>query len=114
MNAAPVNTAPWVVIKFGGTSVSRRERGVMIRRIAAAHRARGRRVLIVVSALSGITDQLKAIAEARADEARCREVQQAIVERHASMRAELDLDACARVAERLDDLGRLIADPRRS
>jgi len=114
INAAPASPAPWVVIKFGGTSVSRRERWENIRRIAAAHRARGRHVLIVVSALSGITDQLKAIAEARADEARCREVQQAIVERHASMRAELDLDACARLAERLDDLGRLIADPRRS
>jgi len=114
INAAPASPAPWVVIKFGGTSVSRRERWENIRRIAAAHRARGRHVLIVVSALSGITDQLKAIAEARADEARCREVQRAIVERHASMRAELDLDACARLAERLDDLGRLIADPRRS
>jgi diaminopimelate decarboxylase/aspartate kinase len=110
----PVNPVPWVVIKFGGTSVSRRERWETIRRIAAAHRARGRRVLIVVSALSGITDQLKAIAEARADEARCREVQRAIVERHAGMRAELDLDACARLTARLDDLDRLIADPRRS
>ena len=59
--------APWVVLKFGGTSVSTRPRWENIRRIAAAHRARGRRVLIVVSALSGITDQLKAIAESRAD-----------------------------------------------
>ncbi len=84
-----------------------------IRRIAAAHRARGRRVLIVVSALSGITDQLKAIAEARADEARCRVVQATIVERHAAMRADLELPDCARLGARLDELDRLIADPRR-
>jgi len=109
----PADPAPWVVIKFGGTSVSRRERWENIRAIAAAHRARGRRVLIVVSALSGITDQLKAIAESRADEAKAREVQAAIVARHESMRAELGLDACVRVAERLADLDRLIADPRR-
>ena len=37
---------PWVVIKFGGTSVSRRERWENIRRIAQAHRQRGRRVLM--------------------------------------------------------------------
>ncbi|HEY0233018.1 MAG TPA: bifunctional aspartate kinase/diaminopimelate decarboxylase, partial [Dokdonella sp.] len=101
-------------MKFGGTSVSRRERWENIRRIAAAHRARGRRVLIVVSALSGITDQLKAIAEARADEARCRVLQAAIVERHAAMRVELELHDCARLDARLDDLDRLIGDARRS
>ena len=112
-NAAPAGPAPWVVIKFGGTSVSRRERWENIRRIAAAHRARGRRVLIVVSALSGITDQLKAIAEAGADDARCRAVQATIIERHTAMRADLELHDCARLAARLDDLDRLIADPRR-
>jgi diaminopimelate decarboxylase/aspartate kinase len=118
--ASPASTdsmprpSPWVVIKFGGTSVSRRERWENIRRIALAHRERGRRVLIVVSALSGITDQLKAIAESRNDEARCRQVQAAIVERHQTMRAELGLTACARLEQRLAELERLIADPRRA
>ena len=40
-----------IVQKFGGTSVSTRPRWETIARIAAAHRARGRKVLIVVSAL---------------------------------------------------------------
>ena len=111
---APSDTAPWVVVKFGGTSVSRRERWENIRAIAAAHRARGRRVLIVVSALSGVTDQLKAVAESRADEAKAREVHAAIAVRHEAMRAELGLDACARVAAGLAELERLIADPRRA
>lgn len=104
---------PWVVIKFGGTSVSRRERWENIRRIAQAHRQRGRRVLIVVSALSGITDQLKAITEAAADDARCGEMREAIVQRHQAMRAELGLADCARMQRHLADLDRLIADPRR-
>ena len=64
---APAAHQPWVVAKFGGTSVSTRPRWETIARIAAAHRARGRNVLIVVSALSGITDLLKRIAESRTD-----------------------------------------------
>src|SRR5690606_16873672 len=56
----------------------------------------------------------KAIAESRADAAKAREVQAAIAARHEAMRAELGLDACARVAARLADLDRLVADPRRA
>jgi diaminopimelate decarboxylase/aspartate kinase len=104
---------PWIVVKFGGTSVSTRPRWENIRRIAAAHRARGRRVVIVVSALSGITDELKAIAESRADDARAHEVMNAIVERHEAMRRELGLDACAVLDERRATLARLVDDPRR-
>lgn len=48
---------PWVVLKFGGTSVSDVERWDAIGRIAA-ERARTHRVLIVVSAVSGVTNAL--------------------------------------------------------
>lgn len=107
-------TAPWVVIKFGGTSVSTRPRWENIRRIAAAHRARGRRVLIVVSALSGITDQLKVIAEARADDARRDEACANILARHEAMLLELEGSSRDALERWLVQLGRLIADPRRS
>ena len=53
--------APWVVLKFGGTSVATAERWRTILRLAAARRADGMRVLVVVSALSGATDALKAL-----------------------------------------------------
>ena len=106
-------TAPWVVVKFGGTSVSTRPRWENIRRIAAAHRARGRRVVIVVSALSGVTDQLKSIAESRADDARAKSVLDAIVARHEAMRVELGLGACRVLDERLATLARLVDDPAR-
>ncbi len=84
--------APWVVVKFGGTSVSTRSRWDNIARIVAAHQARGRRVLIVVSALSGITDQLKAICDAGGDSARRRTLLAGVVGRHEALFAEMQLD----------------------
>jgi diaminopimelate decarboxylase/aspartate kinase len=105
---------PWVVIKFGGTSVSTRARWENIRRIAAEHRASGRRVLIVVSALSGITDQLKAIAEAGADDARAAKARAEIAGRHEAMLAELELPSRVALDRWIAELDRLIADPRRA
>ncbi|MGN6312154.1 MAG: bifunctional aspartate kinase/diaminopimelate decarboxylase [Rhodanobacteraceae bacterium] len=48
-------------MKFGGTSVATPERWRTILELAAARRAEGARVLVVVSALSGVTDALKAL-----------------------------------------------------
>lgn len=105
---------PWVVAKFGGTSVSTRPRWETIRRIATEHHARGRNVLIVVSALSGITDLLKTIAEARSDEARCREAQIGIVEQHRALHADLKLPTRNALEGWLARLDQLIVDPRRA
>ncbi len=71
--------------------MSRRERWDNIREIAAQHLARGKRVLIVVSALSGMTDKLKAIAESRGNTATLELAHTGILARHAAMLAELDL-----------------------
>ncbi|MBN8481795.1 MAG: bifunctional aspartate kinase/diaminopimelate decarboxylase, partial [Xanthomonadales bacterium] len=118
MNTVPTSPlpvdAPWVVVKFGGTSVSSRSRWDTIAGIAAAHRARGRRVLIVVSAVSGMTDQLKAITEAHADPGRCREIQVGIVERHNALLADLHLPLRNALDGWLARLDQLIADPRRA
>jgi diaminopimelate decarboxylase/aspartate kinase len=105
---------PWIVAKFGGTSVSTRARWETIARIAAAHRARGRHVLIVVSALSGITDLLKRIAEARGDDAACREAQVGIVECHRAIVRDLELPLHDALDGWLARLDRLIVDPRRN
>jgi diaminopimelate decarboxylase/aspartate kinase len=107
-------TAPWVVVKFGGTSVSTRPRWENIRRIASAHRARGRRVLIVVSALSGITDQLKAIAESRRDDERAKAARDTIVARHDAMFVELEGTSRDSLDHWVHALDWLIADPRRA
>ena len=92
-----------LVMKFGGTSVSRRHRWDTIGRLAK-QRADGddagaseTRVLVVVSALSGVTNELTAIADGRDIDTRI----DALVERHRAFCAELDLDADAVLGERL-------------
>jgi diaminopimelate decarboxylase/aspartate kinase len=104
--------APWVVLKFGGTSVSTRLRWDKIAAIAQRWRAQGRRVLIVVSALSGITDKLKAISEPSADAMRRGAVRDEIVARHQAMFAELGLSDHAPMRYWLERLDALIANVR--
>ena len=48
----------WIVLKFGGTSVSSLNNWRNIAKVAAARAAGGARVLIVHSAVTGITDRL--------------------------------------------------------
>jgi diaminopimelate decarboxylase/aspartate kinase len=103
----------WVVLKFGGTSVSRRHRWDTIGRLAnkraeAGAAGAGARVLVVVSALSGVTNELQAIADGREIDARI----DALTERHRAFCAELDLDPDAVLGARLAALRALGVDPR--
>jgi diaminopimelate decarboxylase/aspartate kinase len=107
----PAKSAPWIVLKFGGTSVSKRERWDNIAAIAQHWLARGKRVVVVVSALSGITDKLKALAEG-ADAAARKAVRDAIVERHRLMIEELALTDHAPIHYWLERLDALVANPR--
>lgn len=106
----PVHPATdrWIVLKFGGTSVSQRSRWDNIGRIAC-ERADEARVLIVVSALSGVTNELQAIADGAAGRA---ERIAALVERHRRFAAELDLDAEAVLGSHFAAMRSLHADPR--
>jgi len=54
-------TPPWVVCKFGGTSVSSRVRWDTIAEAVRTHRAEGRHPFLVCSAVTGISDQLEAL-----------------------------------------------------
>ncbi|MCQ4166879.1 bifunctional aspartate kinase/diaminopimelate decarboxylase [Tahibacter harae] len=99
-------------MKFGGTSVSTRPRWDTICRIARDWHAQGKRVLIVVSALSGITDKLKAIAESGGDAARRQALHAEILARHEAMFAELGLDDRATLQYWLDRLAALSTDAR--
>lgn len=101
----------WIVLKFGGTSVSTRERWDKIAAIAERWRDRGKHVLVVVSALSGITDKLKALIEAP-DAAARGAVRDAIVERHRAMFAELGLTDNAPIHYWLERLDALVANVR--
>ncbi|GAB3728398.1 bifunctional aspartate kinase/diaminopimelate decarboxylase [Luteimonas pelagia] len=114
--AKPTDPAPgarWTVLKFGGTSVSQRHRWDAIGRIAQA-RARAApdgRVLVVVSALSGVTNALQAIADGKVPAV---DGVAALVTRHRDFAAELGLDADAVLGERLDALRALATDARAS
>jgi len=99
----------WVVLKFGGTSVSRRNRWDTIGRLAGKRMSdEGVRVLVVVSALSGVTNELQAIANGDDVHARIA----ALVERHRAFCGELDLDPDAVLGQRLAALQALGSDAR--
>jgi diaminopimelate decarboxylase/aspartate kinase len=110
--SAPDPHTPWIVLKFGGTSVSTRERWDKIAAIARAWRKRGKNVLIVVSALSGITDKLKALGEAQADAAKRAASCDEIRARHDAMFTELGLVDRAPLQYWLERLDALAANVR--
>ncbi|HST28563.1 MAG TPA: bifunctional aspartate kinase/diaminopimelate decarboxylase [Rudaea sp.] len=110
--SAPDPHALWVVLKFGGTSVSTRERWDKIAGVARGWRERGKHVLIVVSALSGITDKLKALGEAQADAARRGAIRDEVRARHEAMFAELELIDRAPLQYWLERLDALAANVR--
>ncbi|MDT3501194.1 bifunctional aspartate kinase/diaminopimelate decarboxylase [Stenotrophomonas maltophilia] len=108
MSASPL-VDRWIVLKFGGTSVSRRHRWDTIGKLAKKRAEEtGSRVLVVVSALSGVTNELTAIADGAADS---RDRVAALVERHEAFLVELDLGREV-LAERLAALQGLLDDPR--
>ncbi|HET7360282.1 MAG TPA: aspartate kinase, partial [Rhodanobacteraceae bacterium] len=93
-------------MKFGGTSVATAARWQAIAGLVAARRAEGLRVLLVVSALSGITDALKALCRL-ADAPQRAHAAAAIASRHHALLAEMELPVPEAVRERLDALAAL-------
>ena len=81
----------WIVIKLGGTSVSSRSNWDNVLAEVRQHLSTGKRVLLVQSALSGITDALEALLAARKPEA-LQTALDAIAARHQAFAAELGVD----------------------
>lgn len=106
---SPVAPHEWIVLKFGGTSVSRRERWDTIGTLAARRAdEEGARVLVVVSALGGVTNELQAIADGQDLHGGVA----ALARRHAGFCEELGLPVEPVLGERFDALAALAADPR--
>jgi diaminopimelate decarboxylase/aspartate kinase len=55
-------TDKWIVLKFGGTSVASRPQWEAIASLAGARRSEGFRVLLVCSAVAGVTNRLNTLA----------------------------------------------------
>jgi diaminopimelate decarboxylase/aspartate kinase len=104
----------WIVLKFGGTSVSQRHRWDTIGRLMR-ERAEGEnaKVLVVVSALSGVTNHLQSAIDRADNDAYLAELELQLCERHRGFARALELDAEAVLAERLAVLHALFTDPRR-
>ncbi|HET6433202.1 bifunctional aspartate kinase/diaminopimelate decarboxylase [Dyella sp.] len=98
--------APWIVMKFGGTSVATLPRWQNIRELVASRRAEGARVLVVVSALTGITDALKQLC-GEGDRAKRVAAADAIAQRHYDLLAHMQLETPPTLAERLRTLAEL-------
>ena len=113
MNAiAPADD--WIVLKFGGTSVSRRHRWDIIGQLMRERgEERQARVLVVVSALSGVTNALQAIVDERRDATAVLAAVDTLEQRHRAFCEELQI-APALLDARLADLRALAVDPRRA
>ena len=55
---------PFVVLKFGGTSVAQPDRWRLIAQIARVHLESGRRPIIVCSAVAGVSNALEGLLAA--------------------------------------------------
>ena len=82
---------PWIVLKFGGTSVSTENNWTKIADIVRRRVEEGYRVCVVHSALKGISDKLQVLAETT-DEDQSRTIIKEIKSRHVRLAAWLGLD----------------------
>ncbi len=97
---------PWVVLKFGGTSVSTPERWTTIAGLVERRTGEGLRPLVVCSALSGISNQLEALL-GLAVAGRHEEELAAIRVRHLELGAGLGVDAGELLRDDFEELSRL-------
>jgi bifunctional diaminopimelate decarboxylase / aspartate kinase len=82
---------PWIVLKFGGTSVSTHDNWKNIQSIIERRRDEGKRVFLVASALGGISNRLEALCEAKGMQDT--EVEMAYIkEKHLSLANDLGID----------------------
>ena len=98
----------WVVLKFGGTSVSSLANWTNIARVAAERCSGGARGLIVHSALSGITDRLERLLDAAIGQAAEEELRH-IEDRHRHLAAELGVSVPVEVERQLAELREIAA-----
>lgn len=93
----------WLVMKFGGSSVASSQRWVTIAEQARRGLESERYVLIVVSALSGVTDLLTGLADATGPSAR-QDILEEIERRHRKLMGDLALESCPEFEQRWQEL----------
>ena len=101
----------WVVLKFGGTSVSSVESWETIARLVRARLDDGLKPVVVHSALSGVSNALEEILE-RAVAGGVGKLLGKVVEQHYELAKALGLDGEALLQERMRELEQLVAGVR--
>ncbi len=99
----PSEDSRWLVMKFGGTSVSSPQRWATIAAQARRGLESNRQVLIVVSALSGVTDLLTRLASAT-DPAVRNSTLDEIERRHRQLLSDMTLGDCPEFEQRWQEL----------
>ena len=103
----------WIVLKFGGTSVSSLANWRNIQDIVGDRLATGAQVLIVHSALSGVTDRLEKLIVA-ATEGEYSDRLAELRTRHRDLASSLGFDATAIVDSFFEELSSLLLNVRRA
>jgi bifunctional diaminopimelate decarboxylase / aspartate kinase len=95
---APRGGSAWIVLKFGGTSVSGLDNWRNIAAVVRTRLAQGARVLMVHSAVSGVTDRLEKLLAAALGAAH-EPVLASIEERHRELAQELGIGVSAELED---------------
>jgi diaminopimelate decarboxylase/aspartate kinase len=98
----------WIVLKFGGTSVSSLANWRNIAAVVGARRSTGAQVLVVHSALSGVTDRLEKLLSAALAGAH-ETAMLALEERHQALATELGIGISAELARYFAELRQIAA-----
>jgi diaminopimelate decarboxylase/aspartate kinase len=108
---AEVAASPWVVMKFGGTSVATAERWTTIARLVEARLEAGLQPVVVHSALGGVSNTLEKILELalRHDP---RPHLERVRRQHFDLARDLGLDGASLFGEHMRELEQLIAGVR--
>ena len=108
---ASLRDAPWIVLKFGGTSVSGVRNWAGIHDLLVERIAAGYRPLVVHSALAGVSNRIQD-ALARVAREEVGEQLSAIAAAHFALAAEMGVDGQALVGGHLAELGQMFAGMR--
>ncbi len=100
--------SPWVVLKFGGTSVSNAANWQRIATLLRARQAAGHRVLVVHSALSGVSNRLEDLLAAAISGQHATVIDE-IISRHQALAAALNVQADEALAPYFQELRQLAA-----
>lgn len=108
---AAIAASPWVVMKFGGTSVSSAENWAVIAQLIRSRLADGLKPVVVQSALHGVSNALSRLLD-HAVAGDPSEGLAAVRSQHHELASALDLDGVTLLHEYLHELEQLVAGVR--